>query len=195
MPSPFRVGLNPYGLTYTLGLQGLGTPRANPQATGLEGFISLAGAIGARTLEVDLRWLTDLDDEALGRLASEAAAGGMTIVCSTWLLHEPGETLATARRIAARLGGALIRMHLAPVLDRAAAGLSPIEWAILAIGAWELEHRPEIPYRVVINEAVELAKRFGTAESSAFVNGVLDRIAANLGRRADGEPASEPEAT
>ena len=59
----------------------------------------------------------------------------------------------------------------------------------------ELIHAPETPVRVVINEAVELAKRFGTAESSAFVNGVLDRIAANLGRRADGEPASEPEAT
>jgi N utilization substance protein B len=47
---------------------------------------------------------------------------------------------------------------------------------------------------VVINEAVELAKRFGTAESPAFVNGVLDRIAANLGRR-DEEPPPGPEAT
>ena len=70
--------------------------------------------------------------------------------------------------------------HLAPVLDRAAAGLSPIEWAILAIGAWELEHRPEIPYRVVINEAVELAKSYGGTDGHKFVNGVLDRHAASV---------------
>ena len=68
--------------------------------------------------------------------------------------------------------------HLAPVLDRAAAGLSPIEWAILAIGAWELEHRPEIPYRVVINEAVELAKVFGATDGYRYINGVLDKFAA-----------------
>ena len=56
---------------------------------------------------------------------------------------------------------------LAPHLDRRAAELSPIERAILVIGAWELEHRPEIPCRVVINEAIELAKRsaFGTVIS------------------------------
>ena len=70
--------------------------------------------------------------------------------------------------------------RLAPVLDRAAAGLSPIEWAILAIGAWELEHRPEIPYRVVINEAVELAKSYGGTDGHKFVNGVLDRHAASV---------------
>ena len=70
--------------------------------------------------------------------------------------------------------------RLAPVLDRPAAGLSPIEWAILAIGAWELEHRPEIPYRVVINEAVELAKSYGGTDGHKFVNGVLDRHAASV---------------
>ena len=70
--------------------------------------------------------------------------------------------------------------RLAPVLDRAAAGLSPIEWAILAIGAWELEHRPEIPYRVVINEAVELAKSYGGTDGHKFVNGVLEKLAMQL---------------
>lgn len=76
-------------------------------------------------------------------------------------------------------------------LDR----MSRVDRNILRLGAGELLAFPDVPVKVVINEAVELAKRFGTAESSAFVNGVLDRIAANLGRRADGEPASEPEAT
>lgn len=73
--------------------------------------------------------------------------------------------------------------------------MARVDRNILRLAVGELIHAPETPVRVVINEAVELAKRFGTAESSAFVNGVLDRIAANLGRRADGEPASEPEAT
>ncbi|MCC6380638.1 MAG: transcription antitermination factor NusB [Burkholderiales bacterium] len=69
---------------------------------------------------------------------------------------------------------------LAPLLDRKPAELSPIERAILAIGAWELDERPEIPYRVVINEAVELAKSFGGIDGHKFVNGVLDRHAASV---------------
>ena len=69
---------------------------------------------------------------------------------------------------------------LAPHLDRKPSELSPIERAILVIGAWELKEQPEIPYRVVINEAIELAKRFGTAEGAAFVNGLLDRAVTEL---------------
>ena len=67
-----------------------------------------------------------------------------------------------------------------PYLDRRADELSPIERSILAIGAWELAHRLEIPYRVVINEAVELAKSYGGTDGHKFVNGVLDRLAANV---------------
>jgi N utilization substance protein B len=70
--------------------------------------------------------------------------------------------------------------RLAPLLDRKAEDLSPIERAILVIGAWELEHRPDIPYRVVINEAVELAKSYGGTDGHKFVNGVLDRHAATV---------------
>ena len=68
----------------------------------------------------------------------------------------------------------------APLLDRRAAALSPIERAILAIGAWELAHRFEIPFRVVINEAVELAKSYGGTDGHKYVNGVLDKLAATL---------------
>jgi transcription antitermination protein NusB len=77
---------------------------------------------------------------------------------------------------------ALIEL-VAPCLDRRAAELSPIERAILVIGAWELRHRLEIPYRVVINEAVEIAKAYGGTDGHKFVNGVLDKLAATL--RAD----------
>lgn len=69
---------------------------------------------------------------------------------------------------------------LEPHAARATAGLSPIERAILAIGAWELVHRPDIPYRVVINEAVELAKEYGGTDGHRFVNGVLDKLAAQV---------------
>jgi len=69
---------------------------------------------------------------------------------------------------------------LAPHLDRRAAELSPIERAILVIGAWELKDRIEIPCRVVINEAIELAKSYGGTDGHRFVNGVLDKLAATL---------------
>jgi len=69
---------------------------------------------------------------------------------------------------------------VSPKLDRRAAELSPIERAILVIGAWELAHRPEIPCRVVINEAIELAKSYGGTDGHKFVNGVLDKVAATL---------------
>jgi N utilization substance protein B len=66
-------------------------------------------------------------------------------------------------------------------LDR----MSRVDRNILRLGATELLAFRDVPVKVVINEAVELAKRFGTAESSAFVNGVLDRIAGAVGRSAE----------
>ncbi len=69
---------------------------------------------------------------------------------------------------------------LAPCLDRPVTELSPVEHAILLIGAYELSQRPEIPYRVVINEAVELAKAFGGTDGYKYVNGVLDKLVASL---------------
>lgn len=69
---------------------------------------------------------------------------------------------------------------IAPLLDRKAKELSPIERAILVMGAWELRDRAEIPYRVAINEAVELARTYGGTDGHKFVNGVLDKLAMNL---------------
>jgi N utilization substance protein B len=69
---------------------------------------------------------------------------------------------------------------LAPLLDREFQSLDPVELATLRIGAYELKARLDVPYRVVINEAVELAKVFGAAESHRYVNGVLDKLAISL---------------
>ena len=61
--------------------------------------------------------------------------------------------------------------------------MARVDRNVLRLGTWELAHRLDVPRSVVLNEAVELAKTFGTDESSAFVNGVLNRIADALGRR------------
>jgi transcription antitermination protein NusB len=69
---------------------------------------------------------------------------------------------------------------LAKHVDRPTAKLSPVEHGALLIGAYELAHCIEIPYKVVINEAVELAKAFGGTDGHKYVNGVLDKVAADL---------------
>jgi N utilization substance protein B len=69
---------------------------------------------------------------------------------------------------------------LARHVDRRTELLSPVEHAVLLIGAYELTHCVEIPYRVAINEAVEVAKAFGGTDGHKYVNGVLDKAAADL---------------
>lgn len=73
-----------------------------------------------------------------------------------------------------------LRLKFAPFVDRPVAELSPIEHGILLIGSYELIHHIEVPYRVTINEAVELAKSFGGTDGFKFVNGVLDKLAAEV---------------
>jgi N utilization substance protein B len=115
-----------------------------------------------------------------------------------WLLNnEPASTVVTNIRGAhgfekadaeyfnELLHGAIaqsveLRELIAPTIDRPVAELSPIEHAVLLLGAWELKNKIEIPYRVVINEAVELTKSFGGIDGHKYVNGVLDRLAGKL---------------
>ena len=118
-----------------------------------------------------------------------------------WLLNnEPATTVvnniraahgfekADADYFAALLYGAIqesvaLREAFAPLIDRGVAELSPIEHGVLLIGAYELKNNLDIPYRVVINEAVELTKSFGGIDGHKYVNGVLDKLAPRL--RAD----------
>jgi N utilization substance protein B len=115
-----------------------------------------------------------------------------------WLLNnEPASTVVNHIRAAhgfdkadseyftELLNGAIaqsveLRETLTPTVDRPIAELSPIEHAVLLLGAWELKNKIEIPYRVVINEAVELTKSFGGIDGHKYVNGVLDRLAGKL---------------
>jgi N utilization substance protein B len=66
---------------------------------------------------------------------------------------------------------------LAPFLDRDIERVDPIERAVLRLSAYELKYRPDVPYRVVLNEAVEASKRFGSDQGHTYVNGVLDKLA------------------
>ena len=75
---------------------------------------------------------------------------------------------------------ATIDKALARHVDRQTSQLSPVEHGVLMIGAYELTHCLDIPYRVVINEAVELAKIFGGTDGHKYVNGVFDKTAADL---------------
>ena len=80
---------------------------------------------------------------------------------------------------------------LVPWLDRPVEQLDPVERAIVRIGAFELAHRPDVPWKVALDEAIELAKIFGAAESYRYVNGVLDHLArAQRSQPKAGQPAS-----
>jgi len=77
-------------------------------------------------------------------------------------------------------GAAALDAVLGGLIDRPVEQLDPVERAVLLIGLRELGHRLDVPYRVVINEGVELAKRFGATDGHKFVNAVLDRAARSL---------------
>jgi transcription antitermination protein NusB len=77
-------------------------------------------------------------------------------------------------------GKEAIATALVPFIDRPLEQLDPVEHAILMIGMYELRSRIDVPYRVVINEAVDLAKRFGATEAHKYVNAVLDRAAKGI---------------
>jgi N utilization substance protein B len=93
--------------------------------------------------------------------------------------YEKSEFLEGLVRGVRNRAGELERL-IAPHLDREFSKLSPVERAILYIGAFELAEHPQTPFKVVLNEAVELGKSFGASEGYRFVNGVLEKIAAQL---------------
>ncbi len=105
--------------------------------------------------------IRDIDKQFL----QEHDAGGFEVAYFQELLHGVPANLTA------------LDEQLSPYLDRAIESVDPVERAILRLGAFELAHHPEVPYRVVINEAVELAKVFGAEQGHKYVNGVLDKLA------------------
>ncbi len=76
--------------------------------------------------------------------------------------------------------GAALDEAITPLLDRSLAEISPVERAVLWIGAYEFRHCVDVPWRVVINECIELAKSFGGTDGHKYVNGVLNQLAVQL---------------
>ena len=74
----------------------------------------------------------------------------------------------------------ILDAHLQPLLDRDASALDPIEQALLYLGTFELASRIDVPYKVVINECIDIAKEFGATDSHKYINGVLDKLALTL---------------
>ncbi len=76
-----------------------------------------------------------------------------------------------------------LKNHLSTVIDKKINELDPVEFSVLMIGSYELAYRPEIPWRVVVSEAVELSKMFGATDSYKFINGSLDKLAKDLRKK------------
>ena len=133
----------------------------------------------ARELAVQglYQWLVGGQDAAAieGHLADTRGAEGLAELEARTDMQHYRELLNGAID-----GAAALRADFGPHLDRAVEALSPVEHGILLLATYELKHRAEIPYRVIINEAVELAKSFGGTEGFKYVNGVLDKVAAQL---------------
>ena len=115
------TGLNPYGLTYYLGLQGAGTPRHNPNGAGLEGFIKLTEELGGKAIELWEGWFKEMSDADLAALKTRLDTLGWKRVLSSGLQHGDMDLLI---RCAKALDAKFIRVALTPILcgNRAAAG-------------------------------------------------------------------------
>ena len=72
-----------------------------------------------------------------------------------------------------------LQAEFEPLLDRKLSDLDPIELSLLRMGVWELKNRIDVPYKVVINECVNLAKRFGATDGHRYINSILDKVAAS----------------
>ncbi|TNC73266.1 sugar phosphate isomerase/epimerase family protein [Rubellimicrobium roseum] len=172
------VGLNPYGLTYTLGLQGAGTPRANPQATGLDGFVTVAEEIGAKVIEIHNPWLTDLGTAGRHALKDRLAALGLIPIASA-SLHWEG--VDTALRNALDLGATTIRFGLSPVLcgDRNAFGAAKWAQQIAEIRAGLAQLAP-LAADHGITVAIENHQDFGSDELLSFCEEAGDNVGITL---------------
>ena len=116
------------------------------------------------------QWQVGGQDAAAIQLQAEGVAG----------FDKADNPLYSSLLAETRQHGEALKLDLTPYIDRAWDEVSPIERCILLLGACELRLHPETPYRVIINEAIELAKTFGGTDGHKFVNGVLDKLAAGL---------------
>jgi len=126
----------------------------------------------ARRALVQAVYQWQLSDADVASIAGEFRASGA--------LDKADDAFFDALLKGVLLGAPALDERIAPLLDRRFADLDQVERAVLRLGTFELAHRPDVPYRVVIDEYVELAKLFGAEDSYRYINGVLDKLAAEL---------------
>lgn len=119
--------------------------------------------------------------------ALEVGGGGPARVIAAFWRETPGDPEGREYADEALRGVADELAGVDEVIKKASTNwrierMARVDRNVLRLGAWELRHKTDVPRAVILDEAVELAKRFGSEESGAFVNGVLDRIATDLGR-------------
>ena len=122
---------------------------------------------------------------ALQAIYAWQISGGTTQQVIAQFAHEQAHEVADLEYFEDLVRGVLgeragLDPALAPFLDRGVEEVDAIERAVLRLAAYELLHRPDVPYRVVLNEAIEIAKRFGSEHGHTYVNGVLDKAALAL---------------
>lgn len=144
---------------------------------------SVRGRHGSRWLALQGLYAWQYSKESIVRIEADLLTGDLKF-------HPQGEAeqmkFSFEKEYLHELLTAITEQHdalealLAPHLDRAFEEITPIEVAILWIGAYELKNRLEIPYKVILNEAILLAKQFGAQDSHKFINGVLDKTAREI---------------
>ena len=129
---------------------------------------------------------------ALQAIYAWQISGGNAESLLAQFAHEQAHEIADLAYFESLLRGVLDHRRdldeaLAPFVDRSMDEVDPIERAALRIAAYELVHRPDVPYRVVINEAIDSTKRFGSEHGHTYVNGVLDRAAVEWRKTESGQ--------
>jgi transcription antitermination protein NusB len=135
----------------------------------------------ARQFALQAIYQWQIADTPVSEIETDFLTTHMTEVATTKIQPDQGYFLTLLRGVCSK--HLTLDEIFSPFLNIPAKALDPVELAILRLSTFELAERPDVPWRVVINEALELAKTFGSIEGYKFVNGVLDRVARKL--RAD----------
>jgi sugar phosphate isomerase/epimerase len=171
-----RIGLNPYGLAYAVGLQGAGTPRVNPAPIGLDGFVGVAREIRARCLEIHDGWLDGMTAVDLARLRDRCIADGMTPVVSVGLTQTAGETLEPVIGHARAVGAALIRLGLTPVLEGSRATWGARWYEMVAHARETLRREARRAADAGLEIAIEDHQDFGSEELVAMAEDAAPNV-------------------
>jgi sugar phosphate isomerase/epimerase len=146
----------------------------------MAGFIELALSAGAKCVELDGRWLTPLSNQELSETGERLRAAGVAVICSDWLTHVPGETLARPIECAIAVGARLLRLHLTPVVEGGRARLGDRWDALVAHGTTTLSAAARVAVDAGLELAVENHQDFTSeelitiADSTPGVGIVLD---------------------